>query len=103
MTLYRDGAEGRATTLRSTIRYVCLTVEVTDAESPQRRAEPREWLRSRELAKRLSPEDDAAASPAAMATVFRPTPLPRVGAMCRARNHLTVIAVPPIVVVRTCF
>lgn len=45
-------------------------LEVIDAESPQQRAELLEWLVSRHLPKRLD------GSPAAMVTVFRPTPLP---------------------------
>lgn len=45
-------------------------LQVIDAEGPEERAELLEWLRSRHLPKRL------AGSPAAMVTVFRPTPLP---------------------------
>lgn len=41
-----------------------------DAEGAGQRAEMLEWLRSRHLPKRLS------GSPAAMVTVFSPTPLP---------------------------
>ena len=41
-----------------------------DAESAEQRAELLEWLRSRHLPRRL------AGGPAAMVTVFRPTPLP---------------------------
>ncbi len=43
---------------------------MVDADGPEQRAELLEWLRSRALPKRLH------GSPAAMVTVFRPTPLP---------------------------
>ncbi|MEU6703390.1 hypothetical protein [Streptomyces wuyuanensis] len=74
-TVYRDGAAGPRDYHALDHPYAGLVVEVIDAESPERRAELLEWLRSRELPKRLAPKG-AAVSPAAMVTVFRPTPLP---------------------------
>lgn len=50
--------------------YRGLVLQVIDAEGAGQRAEMLEWLRSRHLPKRLS------GSPAAMVTVFSPTPLP---------------------------
>ncbi|MEU5347499.1 hypothetical protein AB0H18_42975 [Streptomyces sp. NPDC020766] len=69
-TVYRDGAAGPRDFHALDHPYAGLVVEVIDAESPAQRAELLEWLRSRHLPKRL------AGSPAAMVTVFRPTPLP---------------------------
>lgn len=45
-------------------------LEVVDAEGPEKRAELLAWLWARRLPERL------AGSPAALVTVFRPTPLP---------------------------
>lgn len=69
-TVYRDGAAGPRDHHALDHPYRGLVVEVIDAEGPERREELLEWLRSRHLPKRL------AGSPAAMVTVFRPTPLP---------------------------
>lgn len=69
-TVYRDGAAGPRDFHALDHPYAGLVVEVVDAEGPERRAELLEWLRTRHLPKRL------AGSPAAMVTVFRPTPLP---------------------------
>ncbi|MEU5612473.1 hypothetical protein ACI2L4_01650 [Streptomyces sparsogenes] len=69
-TVYRDGAAGPRDFHALDHPYAGLVLEVVDAESPERRAELLEWLRARHLPKRL------AGSPAAMVTVFRPTPLP---------------------------
>ncbi|MER6139102.1 hypothetical protein ABT174_03435 [Streptomyces sparsogenes] len=69
-TVYRDGAAGPRDFHALDHPYAGLVLEVVAAESPERRAELLEWLRARHLPKRL------AGSPAAMVTVFRPTPLP---------------------------
>ncbi|WP_435864525.1 hypothetical protein [Streptomyces sparsogenes] len=69
-TVYRDGAAGPRDFHALDHPYAGLVLEVVDAESPEHRAELLEWLRARHLPKRL------AGSPAAMVTVFRPTPLP---------------------------
>ncbi|MGO4418679.1 hypothetical protein AB4Z54_07945, partial [Streptomyces sp. MCAF7] len=69
-TVYRDGAAGPRDFHALDHPYAGLVVEVVDAEGPEARAELLEWLRARHLPKRL------AGSPAAMVTVFRPTPLP---------------------------
>ncbi|MFF8958837.1 hypothetical protein [Streptomyces sp. NPDC014894] len=69
-TVYRDGAAGPRDLHALDHPYAGLVLEVVDAEGPERRAELLEWLRTRHLPQRL------AGSPAAMATVFRPTPLP---------------------------
>ncbi|MDX2939499.1 hypothetical protein [Streptomyces ipomoeae] len=69
-TVYRDGAAGPRDFHALDHPYAGLVLEVVDAEGPAERAELLEWLRSRHLPKRL------AASPTAMVTVFRPTPLP---------------------------
>lgn len=69
-TVYRDGAAGPRDFHALDHPYRGLVLEVIDAEGPGRRAELLEWLRSRHLPKQLS------GSPAAMVTVFRPTPLP---------------------------
>ncbi|MDQ0934727.1 hypothetical protein [Streptomyces turgidiscabies] len=69
-TVYRDGAAGPRDFHALDHPYAGLVLQVIDAESPERRAELLEWLRTRHLPKRLS------GSPAAMVTVFRPTPLP---------------------------
>ncbi|MFE0426732.1 hypothetical protein [Streptomyces sp. NPDC058953] len=69
-TVYRDGAAGPRDHHALDHPYRGLILEVVDTEGPEQRAELLEWLRSRHLPKEL------AASPAAMVTVFRPTPLP---------------------------
>lgn len=69
-TVYRDGAAGPRDFHALDHPYAGLVLQVIDAESPAARAELLEWLRARHLPKRL------AGSPAAMVTVFRPTPLP---------------------------
>ncbi|MFE2427424.1 hypothetical protein ACFXJ5_11805 [Streptomyces sp. NPDC059373] len=70
-TVYRDGAAGPRDIHALDHPYAGLVVEVVDAESAGQRAELLEWLRARHLPKRL-----AGGSPAAMVTVFTPTPLP---------------------------
>ncbi|MEU3689457.1 hypothetical protein [Streptomyces narbonensis] len=69
-TVYRDGAGGPRDFHALDHPYAGLILQVVDAEGPEARAELLERLRSRELPGRL------AGSPAAMVTVFRPTPLP---------------------------
>jgi hypothetical protein len=69
-TVYRDGAAGPRDFHALDHPYAGLVLEVIDAESPERRGELLQWLVARHLPKRL------AGSPAAMVTVFRPTPLP---------------------------
>lgn len=69
-TVYRDGAAGPRDFHALDHPYAGLVVEVIDADSAQQRAELLHWLRARHLPRRL------AGSPAAMVTVFRPTPLP---------------------------
>ncbi|MEV0175792.1 hypothetical protein AB0I00_32345 [Streptomyces sp. NPDC050803] len=69
-SVYRDGAAGPRDFHALDHPYAGLVLEVIDAESAGQRAELLEWLRSRHLPKRL------AGSPAALVTVFRPTPLP---------------------------
>ncbi|MER0446361.1 hypothetical protein ABR738_17635 [Streptomyces sp. Edi4] len=69
-TVYRDGAAGPRDHHALDHPYAGLVLEVIDAESPEARGELLEWLRSRRLPRRL------AGGPAAMVTVFRPTPLP---------------------------
>jgi hypothetical protein len=69
-TVYRDGAAGPRDFHALDHPYAGLVVEVIDAESAEQRRELLAWLRARHLPKRV------AGSPAAMVTVFRPTPLP---------------------------
>ncbi|GGJ51770.1 hypothetical protein [Streptomyces brasiliensis] len=69
-TVYRDGAAGPRDFHALDHPYAGLVLEVVDAESPEQRTELLEWLRTRHLPKRLT------ASPSALVTVFRPTPLP---------------------------
>ncbi|MFF8599958.1 hypothetical protein ACF065_25650 [Streptomyces sp. NPDC015232] len=69
-TVYRDGAAGPRDFHALDHPYRGLVLQVVDAEDAAGRAELLEWLRTRELPHRL------AGSPAAMVTVFRPTPLP---------------------------
>ncbi|WP_318294747.1 hypothetical protein [Streptomyces bacillaris] len=70
VTVYRDGAAGPRDFHALDHPYEGLVLQVVDAEGPEGRAELLEWLRSRHLPERLR------GSPAAMVTVFRPTPLP---------------------------
>ncbi|WP_028810978.1 hypothetical protein [Streptomyces flavidovirens] len=74
-TVYRDGAAGPRDFHALDHPYRGLVLEVIDAEGPERRAELLEWLRSTHLPQRLAGTPDSG-SPAAMVTVFRPTPLP---------------------------
>ncbi|MCI3241196.1 hypothetical protein [Streptomyces spinosisporus] len=69
-TVYRDGAAGPRDFHALDHPYAGLVVEVIHAESAEQRRELLAWLRARHLPKRV------AGSPAAMVTVFRPTPLP---------------------------
>ncbi|MFF8645245.1 hypothetical protein [Streptomyces sp. NPDC015345] len=69
-TVYRDGASGPRDFHALDHPYEGLVLEVIDAEGPQARRELLEWLLTRHLPRAL------AGSPAAMVTVFRPTPLP---------------------------
>lgn len=69
-TVYRDGAAGPRDFHALDHPYAGLVLEVIDAETPEQCGELLAWLRTRHLPKRL------AGSPAAMVTVFRPTPLP---------------------------
>lgn len=70
VTVYRDGAEGPRDFHALDHPYAGLVVEVIDAESAERRGELLAWLTAERLPVRL------AGGPAAMVTVFRPTPLP---------------------------
>jgi hypothetical protein len=70
VTVYRDGAAGPRDHHALDHPYAGLVVEVIDSESPEQREELLAWLRSRHLPRHLE------GSPAAMVTVFRPTPLP---------------------------
>ncbi|MGI5353077.1 hypothetical protein ACQEU8_33585 [Streptomyces sp. CA-250714] len=69
-TVYRDGAAGPRDHHALDHPYQGLVLQVVDAAGPGERAELLEWLRARHLPSRLKD------SPAAMVTVFRPTPLP---------------------------
>lgn len=69
-TVYRDGAAGPRDHHALDHPYAGLILQVVDTEEPGQRAELLEWLRSHHLPRRLT------GTPAAMATVFRPTPLP---------------------------
>ncbi|QNP72098.1 hypothetical protein IAG44_23565 [Streptomyces roseirectus] len=69
-TVYRDGAAGPRDFHALDHPYQGLILEVLESESPDQRAELVHWLRTRHLPKTLK------ASPAALVTVFRPTPLP---------------------------
>ncbi|CAL9474804.1 hypothetical protein [Streptomyces sp. enrichment culture] len=69
-TVYRDGAAGPRDIHALDHPYQGLVLEVVDADSAEERAELLHRLTVRDLPRRL------AGSPAAMVTVFRPTPLP---------------------------
>jgi hypothetical protein len=69
-TVYRDGAAGPRDFHALDHPYAGLVLEVIDAHEPERRPRLLDWLRTRNLPRRL------AGSPAALVTVFRPTPLP---------------------------
>ncbi|GAA1909457.1 hypothetical protein GCM10009837_37210 [Streptomyces durmitorensis] len=69
-TVYRDGAAGPRDFHALDHPYQGLVLEVIDAESGEQRDELLEWLRAKHLPRAL------AGSPAAMVTIFRPTPLP---------------------------
>ncbi|MFI1679060.1 hypothetical protein [Streptomyces sp. NPDC020607] len=69
-TVYRDGAAGPRDFHALDHPYKGLVLEVVDAEGARQRGELLEWLRSRHLPRVLT------GSPAAMVTLFRPTPLP---------------------------
>lgn len=74
-TVYRDGAAGPRDYHALDHPYAGLVVEVIDAEGPEQREELLERLRSKDLPRRLAPKGGVSA-PAAIVTVFRPTPLP---------------------------
>ncbi|WP_031026496.1 hypothetical protein [Streptomyces albus] len=69
-TVYRDGAAGPRDHHALDHPYRGLVLQVIDAAGPKERTAVLEWLRTTHLPARL------AGSPAAMVTVFRPTPLP---------------------------
>ncbi|MFJ3512361.1 hypothetical protein [Streptomyces luteogriseus] len=69
-TVYRDGAAGPRDVHALDHPYAGLVLQVVEADSPGQRAPLLEWLRTRHLPQRL------AGSPAALVTVFSPTPLP---------------------------
>ncbi|MFH9710070.1 hypothetical protein ACH4MW_15260 [Streptomyces luteogriseus] len=69
-TVYRDGAAGPRDVHALDHPYAGLALQVVEADSPEQRAPLLEWLRTRHLPQRL------AGSPAALVTVFSPTPLP---------------------------
>ncbi|MFJ4243576.1 hypothetical protein ACIP17_23595 [Streptomyces iakyrus] len=69
-TVYRDGAAGPRDVHALDHPYAGLVLQVVEADTPEQRAPLLRWLRNRHLPKRL------AGSPAALVTVFSPTPLP---------------------------
>lgn len=69
-TVYRDGAAGPRDVHALDHPYAGLVLQVVEADTPEQRAPLLHWLRTRHLPKRL------AGSPAALVTVFSPTPLP---------------------------
>ncbi|MFJ4816465.1 hypothetical protein [Streptomyces sp. NPDC088801] len=69
-TVYRDGAAGPRDVHALDHPYAGLVLQVVEADSPEQRAPLLQWLRTRHCRKRL------AGSPAALVTVFSPTPLP---------------------------
>ncbi len=69
-TVYRDGAAGPRDVHALDHPYAGLVLQVVEADTPEQRAPLLQWLRTRHLPERL------AGSPAALVTVFSPTPLP---------------------------
>ncbi|MZF89832.1 hypothetical protein [Streptomyces sp. SID5643] len=69
-TVYRDGAAGPRDVHALDHPYAGLVLQVVEADTREQRTPLLQWLRTRHLPKRL------AGSPAALVTVFRPTPLP---------------------------
>ncbi|MFE5753247.1 hypothetical protein ACFQ7I_05910 [Streptomyces massasporeus] len=69
-TVYRDGAAGPRDVHALDHPYAGLVLQVVEADTPEQLAPLLEWLRTRHLPERL------AGSPAALVTLFRPTPLP---------------------------
>jgi hypothetical protein len=69
-TVYRDGGQGPRDIHALDHPYAGLVVQVVEARSPDGRGELLAWLCEDHLPKRLT------GSPAAMVTVFAPTPLP---------------------------
>lgn len=69
-TIYRDADQGPRDVHALNYPYAGLVVQVIDANSLSGREELMAWLRDDHLPKRLT------GSPAAMVTVFAPTPLP---------------------------
>ncbi|MET7681422.1 hypothetical protein [Streptomyces sp. NPDC005423] len=69
-TVYRDGGHGPRDIHALDHPYAGLVVQVIDADSPAGLTDLLAWLRDDHLPKQL------AGSPAAMVTVFAPTPLP---------------------------
>ncbi|MDT0388454.1 hypothetical protein [Streptomyces dubilierae] len=69
-TVYRDGAAGPRDVHALDHPYAGLVLQVVEADTPEQRPPLLEWLRTRHLPERLP------GSPAALVTVFRPTPLP---------------------------
>ncbi|MEU3851870.1 hypothetical protein [Streptomyces sp. NPDC029554] len=69
-TVYRDGAAGPRDVHALDHPYAGLVLQVVEADTPEQRPPLLEWLRTRHLPERL------VGSPAALVTVFRPTPLP---------------------------
>jgi hypothetical protein len=69
-TVYRDGAAGPRDVHALDHPYAGLVLQVVEADTSEQRAPLLEWLRTRHLPERL------AGSPAALVTVFSPTPLP---------------------------
>ncbi|WP_097217230.1 MULTISPECIES: hypothetical protein [unclassified Streptomyces] len=69
-TVYRDGAAGPRDVHALDHPYAGLVLQVVEVDTPEQRAPLLEWLRTRHLPERLT------GSPAALVTVFSPTPLP---------------------------
>ncbi|MFH8594516.1 hypothetical protein [Streptomyces rimosus] len=89
-TVYRDGDRGPRDFHALDHPYAGLVVEIIDAADADGRAALLRWLRDEWLPRRL------AGSPAAMVTVFRPTPLPDdrmpyVRQVERVDNRLTLL------------
>ncbi|MZD05296.1 hypothetical protein GTW43_09405 [Streptomyces sp. SID5785] len=69
-TVYRDGAAGPRDVHALDHPYAGLVLEVVDVERAEQRPALVEWLRTKHLPRAV------AGSPAALVTLFRPTPLP---------------------------